>query len=196
MRSRILPQKFYARSALDVAPELLGKLFFHRKGGAVVGGRIVEVEAYLGSEDPASHAYKGETPRNSVMFGPAGHAYVYFTYGNHFCVNAVTGTKGVGSAVLIRALEPWVGVPLMERRRKRKNLTHLMSGPGKLTQAMGIGRAENGVSLSGNRLWIESPEKDEIFQIRRTPRIGISRARSKLYRFLVKGSPYVSRYRP
>jgi DNA-3-methyladenine glycosylase len=186
-----LARPYFARSALVVAPDLLGKILCHRKNGVLTSGRIVEVEAYLGSEDPASHAYYGRTPRNAVMFGPGGHAYVYFTYGNHFCMNVVTGEDGKASAVLIRALEPLEGIEVMKQRRKRNKETDLTSGPGKLTKALAIGRQLNGADLTREPLWI-SDDGEKVEWIA-TPRIGISRAVSRPYRFLVKDSRFVSR---
>jgi DNA-3-methyladenine glycosylase len=127
----------------EVAPQLLNKLLVH---GLCVG-RIVEVEAYR-EDDPASHSYRGRTPRTEVMFGPAGHLYVYFTYGMHHCANIVTGRDGSGAAVLIRALEPLEGLDLMRRRRQGRG--DLADGPAKLCQAMGIGLEHNGVDVCGN----------------------------------------------
>ena len=131
-----LPRSFYERDSREVAPDLLNKILVGR--GA--SGRIVEVEAYIGSIDPGSHAYRGKTQRNAVMFGPAGHLYVYFTYGMHWCSNAVCGPVGEAQAVLLRALAPIDGIEVMyERRLKAKKDTDLCSGPAKLCQALGIG---------------------------------------------------------
>lgn len=195
MTRKILPRNFYARSPLAVAPDLLGRILFRRKNGVVTSGRIVEVEAYLGSKDPASHAFRGLTPRNQVMFGPAGCAYIYFTYGNHFCMNVVTGKEGRASAVLIRALEPLDGIPTMKRRRRRSKLADLTSGPGKLTQALHIDRALNGEILIGNKLWISAGRNSSRVRWERTPRIGIREATDRLYRFAVSDSSFVSRRR-
>ncbi|HLG19208.1 MAG TPA: DNA-3-methyladenine glycosylase [Bdellovibrionota bacterium] len=190
---RILPRPFYARPALVVAPELLGKVLCHASNGTLASGRIVEVEAYLDKDDPASHAYRGKTPRNSVMFGPAGFAYVYFTYGNHHCFNVVTGEDGMASAVLIRALEPLKGIEAMRRRRKKRDLYDLTTGPGKLTQALRIDRGRNGADLTQRPLWIEEDgEKDSIPYIQ-TPRIGISEGMDFPYRFLRSESSFVSK---
>ena len=191
-RARKLSRSFYARSALKVAPDLLGKVLCHVSGGVLTTGRIVEVEAYLGTADPASHAWRGPTERNRAMFGPPGHVYVYFTYGNHFCMNVVTGREGVASAVLIRALEPLEGIDLMRRRRGREALGDLTSGPGKLAQALGIDRAAYGLDLTQAPLWIED---DRLYppEWLATPRIGISAAIELPYRFVVAGSPFVSR---
>jgi len=187
----ILPESFYARDALEVAPDLLGKVLCHRRRGVLTSGRIVEVEAYLGADDPASHACRGETPRNRAMFGPPGRAYVYFTYGNHFCMNVVTGVEGVASAVLLRALEPIDGIRAMTRRRGRKRLLDLATGPGKLTQAMGIDRGAYGLLLTREPLWIED-RGDGGGEWRRTPRIGIREAVDRRYRFILDASPFVS----
>ncbi len=183
--TKILPQHFYSRSALEVAPELLGKILSRRWQGETLSGRIVEVEAYLGRDDPASHAYRGKTPRNEVMFGPAGVSYVYFTYGMHFCMNVVTGKVGEAGAVLIRALEPLSGIETMKRFRKKTSLYDLTSGPGKLTQALHIRRSENNARLLEEPLWISS----DGFQVSRwiqTPRIGIRVATRKPYRFILE----------
>ncbi|MFH1261968.1 MAG: DNA-3-methyladenine glycosylase [Pseudomonadota bacterium] len=192
MKNHPLPKRFYARSALKVAPELLGKILCRERNGVVTAGRIVEVEAYLGSEDPASHAYRGKTPRNEVMFGPPGHAYVYFTYGTHFCVNVVTGREGEASAVLIRALEPIEGIGVMQRRRNRTKLEELASGPGKLTQALSIGRRLNGNALGQKPLWICDGRNHEPVEFETTARIGITRGVEWPYRFAVAGSRFVT----
>jgi DNA-3-methyladenine glycosylase len=183
MKRTPLGRRFFARSALIVARGLLGKVLSHRKNGVLTTGRIVEVEAYLGSEDPASHAFRGKTLRNEVMFGPAGHAYVYFTYGNHFCMNVVTGKTGEASAVLIRALEPLDGISAMKRRRGRNKIEELASGPGKLTRALGIDRRQNGADLTKGSLRVVDDgtwENDCVT----TPRIGITRGMDLLYRFV------------
>lgn len=188
---RVLQRSFYARPALEVAPELLGKILCRRKRGAITSGRIVEVEAYLGKADPASHAFRGPTDRNRAMFGPPGRAYVYFSYGNHHCMNVVTGEEGVAMAVLIRALEPVDGIRIMKRRRRRDRIIDLTSGPGKLTQALSIGADDYGRDLTREPLWIcEDGGRTEVV---RTPRIGISRAVDLPYRFAVPGSPCLSR---
>ena len=147
--SRPLPRRFYARDARELAPELLNKLLVHddpEAGRLVV--RLVEVEAYAGSEDPGSHGYRGKTPRNATMFGPPGHLYVYFTYGMHWCANVVAHRDGDASAVLLRAAVPLEGLDVMRRRRVRARRDRdLCSGPAKLTQALGITRPYDGVDL-------------------------------------------------
>ena len=187
-----LPRSFYARPALQVAPELLGRVLCHRRRGTLTAGRIVEVEAYLGRQDPASHAYRGQTQRNRAMFGPPGHAYVYFTYGNHFCMNVVTGADGEAGAVLIRALEPMEGLAVMKRRRGRREPAELTSGPGKLAQALGIDLRVYGHDLTREPLWIESGGSREV-DWRATPRIGINQAVDLPYRFIATESVFVSR---
>ena len=149
-----LPRTFYLRPTLTVARELPGKFLVRRSGRTFLAVRIVEVEAYLGARDPASHAFRGRTNRNDVMFREGGHMYVYFTYGMHFCCNVVTEEEGKGMAVLIRAGEPVTGIRQMVRRRGTSEPTLLCSGPARLCQALGIGRKENGIDLCGDRIWI------------------------------------------
>lgn len=191
-----LPRSFYTRAVVTVARQLLGKVLVRRSGRTVMAGMIVEVEAYNGADDPASHAFRGRTPRNDVMFLDGGILYVYFTYGMHFCANVVTGHAGTGSAVLLRALEPLEGIRTMARHRAHpaSEVTALLSGPAKLCQAMGIGREENGTDLCGERIWIE--DRGVVVPARgiaATPRIGITRGKEKHWRFCVAGSRYLSR---
>ena len=195
----ILPPAFYERDTVTVAKDLLGCLLVHRDGAGTTMGWIVEDEAYL-RDDPAAHSFRGETKRNSAMFGPAGHAYVYRIYGLHTCVNVVTGPEGAGEAVLIRALEPVAGIDLMRARRGMDDTVSLASGPGKLTQALGITMDLDGTSLSDGPLQVWSPESlpgrrpegppGEIVQ---TTRIGITKAADLPLRFYLKGNRYVSR---
>jgi DNA-3-methyladenine glycosylase len=191
-----LPRTFYLRPVRTVARQLLGKVLVRRVGRNTLAGIIVEVEAYDGSNDPASHAFRGRTPRNEVMFGNGGHLYVYFTYGMHFCANVVTGHEGTGSAVLLRALEPFGGIPAMATNRDRPTtaLKDLLSGPAKLCQAMKIGREANGTDLCGGEIWIEdrgfaAPPRD----IAATPRIGITQGKEHLWRYVVRESAFLSR---
>jgi DNA-3-methyladenine glycosylase len=163
--------------------------------GARLAARIVETEAYE-PDDPASHAFRGETARNSVMFGEPGHLYVYFTYGMHFCMNAVTGRAGEGMAVLLRAAEPIDGVDEMRRRRGRLRDRELCSGPAKLCQAFGIDRSFDGVDLvRGNDLWIAdgTPVPSSLIVV--GTRVGIREGLEHPWRFSVDGDPYVSRGR-
>jgi DNA-3-methyladenine glycosylase len=207
-RWRKLPRKFYLQPTLQVARRLPGKILVRRRGKRILAGRIVEVEAYLGGLDPASHAYRGMTRRNAVMFREGGRLYVYFTYGMHFCSNVVTQPAGIGQAVLLRAVEPLEGIPEMARnrglqRRKRelvldeRTLLNLCSGPGKICQAFGLGRAENGADLCGKEVWIaEEKNPARSLAVRRSRRIGITTGRRHLWRFYVDGNRFVSRGKP
>jgi DNA-3-methyladenine glycosylase len=186
-----VPRSFFARDSRIVAPELLNKLLV--RGERV--GRIVEVEAYAGAEDPASHGFKGPTARNEVMFGPAGHLYVYFTYGMHFCANTVCGDVGMSSAVLLRALAPLEGLDLMRAARPTaKRDKDLCSGPAKLCQAFGIDRELGGVDLvDGDDVRVLDdgvPPPDEPGV---SPRIGITLAVDEPWRWFVSGDPNLSR---
>ena len=141
----VLPRCFYTRSALEVAADLIGATLVHRAPFGTLGGVIVEVEAYGGAEDAASHAKSGPTARNRSMFGPPGHAYVYFTYGLHHCLNVVTGPEGEGAAVLVRAVAPSVGGVLWRERRPDLPAGREASGPGRLARALGLTRAHDGL---------------------------------------------------
>jgi len=191
-----LPASFYARPTSQVARRLLGQIVVSDIGGRRTVGRIVETEAYLGRDDPASHGYRARrTRRNASLFEPPGTAYVYFTYGMHWCLNAVTEAAGVPAAVLIRALEPLEGLEMMRRRRGGGNVPdrQLCSGPAKLCEALGVTRREDGVPLTGGRLRIlRSPSRQRLAIIV-TYRIGITRATDWPLRFLIKDSPWVSR---
>ena len=182
----MLRRSFFARSVHEVAPDLIGvTLLFDG-----VGGRIVEVEAY-DQEDPASHGYRGKTARNEAMFGPPGHAYVYRSYGIHWCLNLVCGETGVPEAALIRALEPTAGIDVQRRRRGVEEVRALCSGPGKLCQALGITREHDGLPLDRRPFRLE--EREAPPQIVTAPRIGITRATELSWRYLEAGSPYLSR---
>ena len=173
-----------AGDAVDVAPALLGLLLESRVAGAVVRGRVAEVEAYR-EDDPASHTFRGETPRNRTMFGMPGHLYVYLSYGVHQCANVVTGPQGNGAAVLLRALLPVAGIELMRERRDGRPDRELTNGPGKLCQALAIGSDDDGVDLCSSsstlRLLDDGYEIDG--EVRTGPRIGISRAVDRPWRF-------------
>jgi len=185
---------FYARSALEVARDLLGCVLSHNHSrDGLVAGRIVETEAYLGLDDPASHsaARIGRTRRNDPLFGPPGTAYVHLNYGVHWCLNAVTGPVGVPEGVLIRALEPLAGEELMrDRRSGRADLTN---GPGRLTQAFAVGPEFQRHKLNSEPLRINPGDPVSDREVQRSPRIGISRAADKLYRFTDGRSSWVTR---
>jgi len=187
-----LNRKFYNRSTLKVAKELLGKHLVIEKDGNYVSGKIVETEAYIGPDDPASHAYRGLTPRNKVMFGDPGYAYVYLTYGMHHCLNFVTERKGFPAAVLIRALEPADGIEIMKKRRKAKDLINLTNGPAKLCQALGIDRALNGADLCSDIIYVED-RGDKPTKIVSTSRIGIKEGKDKKWRFYIENNEFVSK---
>jgi len=189
-----LPRDFYERPTLAVARDLLGKTLWHRMEEGITAGVIVETEAYIAAIDPAAHAYRGLTARNRVMFGPAGHAYVYRSYGMHAIVNAVTEPEGHAAAILIRALQPAHGFELMRARRGvAVSDRELLRGPGRLCQGMGITLDENGVDLLGPSLWIgHTPDFPADATVIATPRIGISQATDLPWRFLLAGNPYVS----
>jgi DNA-3-methyladenine glycosylase len=176
----------FARSVHDLAPELIGATLLVDG----VGGRIVEVEAY-DQEDPASHAYRGRTPRNASMFGPPGHAYVYRSYGIHWCLNLVCEEEGVPSAALVRALEPTHGLDEMRRRRGLDDPRLLASGPGRLCQALGITREHDGLPL--DRPPFELQERNAPVEVLAGARVGITRATELPWRYAEAGSRFLSR---
>ncbi|MGH7811183.1 MAG: DNA-3-methyladenine glycosylase [Candidatus Binatia bacterium] len=190
-----LPRAFYEQTTIDVAKQLLGKYLVRKHPEGETIGRIVETEAYVGAHDLACHASKGRTARTEVMFGPAGHAYVYFIYGFYNMLNLVTEVKDYPAAVLIRAVEPVTGVELMKERRKSNTLRGLASGPGKLCQAFAVDRTLNGTNLRGTILYVED-RGGPIPKFRATSRIGVAYAgkwKDKPYRYLVRGSEFVSK---
>jgi len=195
--TRVLPRSFFADDALDVAPQLLNKLLVHDDpSGERLAVRLVEVEAYRGAEDPGSHAYRGMTPRNRTMFGPAGHLYVYFSYGAHWCMNVVCGPDGVASAVLLRAGAPVEGIELMRKRRVRARRDRdLCSGPGKLTQALGIDRSFDGADLVRGALRVVDDGVPPPSRPGVSTRVGLGAGRGETHpwRFFVSGDPNVSR---
>ncbi|PIO47965.1 MAG: 3-methyladenine DNA glycosylase [[Chlorobium] sp. 445] len=191
-----LPPEFYAEPTLEVAQALLGKYLVRRIGKHVMVGKIVETEGYIASIDAACHAYRGITERNRVMFGAAGHAYVYFAYGNHFMLNVVTEPEGEAAAVLIRALEPIEGIKMMQKFRPIEDITNLLSGPGKLTQALNITRAQNGISFQSQELFIAEGETVPASQIGVSARVGITQARELPWRYFIRGNLFVSKGKP
>jgi DNA-3-methyladenine glycosylase len=191
----VLPRSFYDRPTLLVAEDLLGKVLVHRTRAGAAAGMIVEAEAYIGEGDPACHAAPGPTRRNAPLYGPPGVAYVYFNYGMHHLVNAVTEAEGRPAAVLIRALEPLDGIPLMHRRRagggRRIAVNRLCRGPGNLTRALGITLAQNRLALTSRRLWIEDRGLAR-GPVSWGPRIGIRVGRDRPWRCWITGHPSVS----
>jgi DNA-3-methyladenine glycosylase len=231
----VLPRETFARGAVEVAPVLLGCVLEHETAEGLVAVALTEVEAYQGAADPASHAYRGRTARNAVMFGPPGHAYVYFTYGMHFCVNLVCQPEGTASAVLLRGGRVVEGVPLATARRARGRAAKgessggdpamhppgsggaaavayrdLARGPARLCQALGIDRAQDGADVCepGSPLRVRWPDQqgngageaagrpDRTAGISQGPRVGISAAAERPWRFWLTGDPTVSVYRP
>lgn len=190
-RHSILPREFYARAPQQVARELLGKVLVH----GATAGRIVETEAYLGREDLAAHASRGITPRTRVLFGPPGHAYVYFIYGMYECLNVVAEPDGTPGCVLIRALEPLEGVDTMQQRRPRcRRLEELAAGPGRLTVAMGISRRHSGADVTVGPLTVHDRPGGR-FDIDVTPRIGIRQCADWPLRYVIRGHPCASKLR-
>jgi DNA-3-methyladenine glycosylase len=201
-RAPVLSQDFFNRDPVTVGRELLGKLLIRREGRMLLAGRIVEDEAYLGAEDPAAHAYAGRTPRNAVLFGPPGHAYVYFIYGNHYCLNVSCMHEGNAGGVLLRAMEPVVGLEAMARARglalkaavRPTQLRLISSGPGRMSQALGITRLRDNdkdLTVPASDLWFA----DDGYRPKRiaaTPRVGITKAVELPLRFVIAGNPLVS----
>jgi DNA-3-methyladenine glycosylase len=186
----VLPRSFYRRPTVEVARDLLGKWIVHD----ATAGKIVEVEAYLGEGDLAAHSAAGLTPRTRVIFGPPGHAYVYLSYGMHECLNIVAAPAGAVGCVLIRALEPAAGVDVMRGRRKAaRSDRELASGPGKLTQALGITRAHYGVDMTRGDLVVRRPPDPRAIEIDVTPRIGITKDADLPLRFTIRGNEFISR---
>jgi DNA-3-methyladenine glycosylase len=198
--SKKLKRNFYTRDLLTVARELPGKIIVKKNNGIELKAKIVEVEAYDGRTDEAAHTYTGRTNRNRIMFNKGGYFYVYFTYGAHFCCNIVTGVEGVGTAVLIRGVEPLEGIEQMALNRygrpeiaDKKELYNLTSGPGKICQAMGIGRKEYGVDLTGDTIYLLDSEILPDNQLVITRRVGINKSVELPWRFYIKDNPFVSR---
>ena len=186
---KIIPRSFYARDTVEVAQDLIGKILVRKINGLIVSGMIVETEAYRYKDDEASHSYGGKTPRNQIMFGEVGRAYVYFTYGMHYCVNAVARSAEYDAgAVLIRSIAPLNGIDIMIKQRKTSVLSNLTNGPAKLTQALQITKQLYGEDLTRNStLCISEGQKVRRSEIVARPRIGIKKATDKLWNFkLVK----------
>lgn len=190
---RPLPRAFYERPAPHVARALLGRRIVHESAWGPVSGLVVEAEAYRGRLDPASHAYRGLTARNAVMFGPPGHAYVYFTYGMHFCLNLVAERPGRAAAVLVRALEPVEGIERMRRRRGVRETARLARGPGCVARALGLSRRHNGLDLTAGPLWVSNARpRHRGLRVMRGPRIGVRDGGARRWRFFLGGHECVS----
>jgi len=193
-RAATLPVSFFVRPTEQVAAELLGMMVVSTVGGEVTEGRIVETEAYLGYDDPASHGYRHRrNARNQALFGPAGSWYVYLSYGMHWCANLVCQRPGLASAVLLRALEPIEGLEVMRHRRRGVETRELCSGPGKLCQALGIDHSLDGSRMARSSVIVRPPTEWEQLRVSVTPRIGITKAADWPLRFHVAGSPWLSR---
>ncbi|HWS72782.1 MAG TPA: DNA-3-methyladenine glycosylase [Thermoanaerobaculia bacterium] len=199
--SEKLPREFYQQDTVTVARALLGCTLWRRIGRQLLAARIVETEAYLGANDAAAHTRKGlRTERNESMYLPGGHAYVYFTYGMHWCLNVVTQEADIAEAVLLRGAQPLKGIEAMqERRPKARREFDLMNGPGKICAALGIDRALDGAPLDGKQLWLSGREIDIADDdIAVSPRIGVDNAGEAAHwplRFFLRGNRYVSAYR-
>ena len=188
-------QRFYTSDTLKVAKAILGKMLVRRTPLEVFIGKIVETEAYRGTDDPASHSFRGKTNRNEVMFGKPGITYVYFTYGNHHCLNIVTERTDIPAAVLIRSIEPLKGIETMKRNRSVEKIIDVASGPGKLTKAFQITREDNNIDVtdSSSNISIHTPAEEKSVQIVQTTRIGIRLAQEFPWRFYIKENPHVSK---
>src|SRR5580698_6253379 len=194
-----LSRGFYDRDPRRVSRELLGKLLVRKEAKQLRTARIVEVEAYLGATDPAAHSFAGRTPRNAVLFGPPGYAYVYFIYGNHYCLNVSCLPDGVAGGILFRAVEPLAGIEEMAQLRNvsinsPRDLRNLTSGPGRLAEAFGITRErDNGCDLTSTNssLWI-GDDGQRAGKIQITPRVGITKAEHELLRYFIRGNRFVS----
>ena len=204
--TELLPREFFARPAVQVAPDLLGCVLVHQTEEGAVAVRLTEVEAYAGESDPASHAFRGRTARNAVMYGPPGHAYVYFTYGMHFCVNLVCAGNGSASAVLLRAGRVIAGEELARARRNRGTTVipfrDLARGPARLCQALDIDRSLDGadVCVADSPLRMRWPDarttaRSAEIKVLSGPRVGVSSAAEIPWRFWIEGEPTVSAYR-
>jgi len=190
-----LPRSFHSRDTVVVAKELLGKELVRQADYGNIVARIVEAEAYGGSDDPASHAHRGKTPRNYLMFGLAGFAYVYFIYGNHYCFNVITERENIPGAVLVRAVEIVEGLKIACKHRKVKTSSELSNGPGKLTKALNITKIHNGFDLTKTgELFISDSKTKGSFKTIEAKRIGINVGREKLWRFYIKDNRFVSKF--
>ncbi len=194
MKTKRLARNFFAQPTIQVAQKLLGKYLVLRQNGTVLSGKIVETEAYAGKDDQASHAYGRITPRNKIMYGPPGYAYIYFIYGNYYCLNFVTEKEGFPAAVLIRALEPVDGIKIMQKNRENIKLDNLTNGPGKLCQALGIDKKFNGWDVTSQIFFVED-KGEKVDPIESSPRVGVKVGKDKRWRFYIKKNSFVSKIR-
>jgi DNA-3-methyladenine glycosylase len=188
----IIGRRFYARHPTIVARQLLGKILVRRVGRETITGRIVETEAYS-SDDPASHAYRGRTENNSALFGEVGYAYIYLSHGLHFCLNVVAKSGKPAGGVLIRAIEPLQGIGLMRRVRPGSSPRNLARGPGNLSRAMKIDTGLCGTDMTRRGALFIADAVSEVFKVARTKRIGVTSAREKRRRYIIRDNPFVSR---
>lgn len=191
---RKLAHSFYARPTLEVATELIGKYIVYHSAQGKLSAKIVEVEAYIGQDDPACHAARGRTRRNAVMFGPPGFTYVYFVYGMYYCLNFVTEPEGFPAAVLLRAAEPEEGNEIMSRLSPGNSGCDLLNGPGKFCRSFGLTREQNGLDLTGNRIYLED-RLIVVTQVEQSTRIGVKNGSDRQWRFYDRDSKAVSRLR-
>jgi DNA-3-methyladenine glycosylase len=187
-----LPAAYYHAPTLDLARDLLGKTLWRRTAEGAVAGIIVETEAYISAIDPASHNYRKPSPRSQTMFGPPGHAYIYFTYGMHYCLNVVTEPEGTSAAILIRALQPMYGTDLVVARCPTTARRDLCRGPGRVCRALALTLADDGTDLTGADLWISAISDLPPFEIGTSLRIGISQGVDLPWRFFIQGNASVS----
>jgi DNA-3-methyladenine glycosylase len=188
-----LTDSFYERPTVTVARDLIGRYLVHNVRGRTLAGKIVEVAAYRGPDDAASHAYRGRTTRNDVMFRRGGHLYVYFTYGMHHCANVVTGREGKAGAVLLRAVEPLAGIAALRRNRQRATSDQqLTNGPAKLCEAFALTKADNGIHLTGPEIFLTKGDPPPRHLRARSTRVGITNGQERQWRFFVRGNPWVS----
>ncbi len=189
-----MTRSFYARPTLEAAPDLLGKYIVYHSPAGKLSAKIVEVEAYIGQDDPACHAARGRTRRNAVMFGPPGFAYIYFVYGMYHCLNFVTEPEGFPAAVLLRAAEPVEGEKIMSRLSPGNSGCDLLNGPGKFCRSFGLTRDQNGLDLTGNQMYVED-RAVVVSQIGRSTRVGVTNGADRQWRFYDKDSDAVSKLR-
>jgi len=194
IKANKLGRDFYLRPTLDVAQDLLGKYLVYNNNGEIISVRLVEVEAYIGEDDPACHAAVGKTPRNEIMYGLGGFSYIYFIYGMYHCLNIVTELEGFPAAILLRGAEPIDGLEMMRNNYPEAKNGKYTNGPGKLCKALGLTREKNGLDLTGNSLYLENRDYN-VKRIEKTPRIGIKKGTKRLWRFYDENSKFISNWK-